>query len=262
MAHFILKDSLKLGVATAAAQIEGGDTGSSWNDWYKKGHIKDGSDPARADDHYTRFREDTLLMASMGIQVYRFGIEWSRIEPSNGEFSKEALAHYREEILLLQKHGIAPLLTLHHFNNPMWLEKLGGFENPEVDIIFLRFINKVVHALGDLVSEYITINEPNVYATSSYFYEEFPPGKRSFHSVIRVYRNCVRCHTGAYELIHRVRTEMGFHDTKVGIANHIRIFEPRNRKNPYHLVCTALLTQLFQPVRSATGNNQIITQSG
>ena len=246
MASFILKNSMKLGVATAATQIEGGDTGHNWNDWYKKGKIQDGSDPARADDHYNRFQEDTALLASMGMQIYRFGIEWSRIEPENGVFSADALDHYRTEILLLKKYGIEPLLTFHHFNNPMWLENLGGFESPDIETIFLRFVDKVIHVLGDLVSEYITINEPNVYATNSYFYGSWPPGKQSFSSVIRVYRNCTKCHIGAYELIHRLRTEMGYHDTKVGFANHYRIFAPGNRFNPWHLVCTALLRQFFQ----------------
>ncbi len=246
MASFVLKDSMKLGVATAATQIEGGDTDHNWNDWYKKGRIRDGSDPARADDHYIRFREDTALMASMGMQVYRFGIEWSRIEPENGVFSSEALAHYREELILLKKYDILPLLTFHHFNNPMWLERLGGFENPDIEVIFLRFVNKVVHALGDLVAEYVTINEPNVYATNSFFIGDWPPGKKSFSSVIRVYRNCVKCHTGAYEMIHKIRREMGFTDTKVGIAMHLRVFEPKNRWNPWHLICNALLKQFFQ----------------
>ncbi len=246
MAGFALKDSMKLGVATAATQIEGGDTNHNWNDWYKKGKIKDGSDPARADDHYGRFREDTAMLASMGIQVYRFGIEWSRVEPANGVFSQDALNHYREELLLLKENGIEPLLTFHHFNNPMWLEEIGGFESPEIERIFLRYVEKVVHALGGLVSEYITINEPNVYATNSYFYGSWPPGKKSFSSVIRVYRSCVKCHIAAYGLIHRIRTEMGFDDTRVGVANHIRIFEPGNRFNPWHLLCTALLRQFFQ----------------
>lgn len=246
MANFVLKEKMKLGVATAATQIEGGDTSNNWNDWYNKGHIKDSSNPARANDHYNRFHEDIELMASMGIQIYRFGVEWSRIEPENGEFSEEAISHYREELLLLRKFGISPLLTLHHFNNPMWLENLGGFENTQVDLFFLRFVSKVVKSLGDLVSEYITINEPNVYATCSYFFGAWPPGKKSFSSVVRVYKNFTKCHIESYKLIHQVRKEMGFSDTKVGVANHIRVFMPLNKYNPYHQICTLLLKQFFQ----------------
>ncbi len=246
MAHFVLKKDLKLGVATAATQIEGGDTGSSWNDWYKKGRIKDGSNPARANDHYNRFREDTDLLAFMGMEIYRFGVEWSRIEPEEGKFSQEALSHYREEILLLRERGIMPLLTLHHFTNPLWFEQIGGFESARAEEIFLRYVEKVVGFVGDIVSEYITINEPNVYATNSYFFGVWPPGKSSFKSVIRIYRNFTRCHVGAYKLIHSLRSKMGFSDTQVSFANHIRVFEPKCRFNPYHIICAVLLRQLFQ----------------
>lgn len=246
MGNFVIKNDMLLGVATAATQIEGGDTNNNWNDWFKKGKIKDGSDPARADDHYNRYHEDAEIMASLSIKTYRFGIEWSRIEPTEGVFSKEAIDHYRNEILLMITHGIKPLLTLHHFNNPMWLEDLGGFENPKVEQYFLRFVNKVVRSLGDIVSEFLTINEPNVFATTSYFFGSWPPGKKSFSSVIKVYENFTRCHIAAYTMIHEIRKEMGFSNTKVSFANHIRVFEPKQKWNPYHLICTVLLRQLFQ----------------
>lgn len=70
-----------LGVSSAATQIEGGYTDHSWNDWYDRGHIHDSSDPGVADDHWNRWREDTDLMASLGIRAARFGVEWSRLVP-------------------------------------------------------------------------------------------------------------------------------------------------------------------------------------
>ena len=246
MKPFALMEGLELGVSAAATQIEGGDRNNSWYDWYRKGHIKDGADPSRACDHYARFREDAELMAGMGIGHYRLGIEWSRIEPEDGVFSKEALAHYREEIVLLKSRGIEPLLTLHHFTNPMWFEAIGGFESPRAEAIFLRFTGVVLSAVGDLVREYITINEPNVYAVSSYFYGAWPPGRRSFRSAMRVMRSMSACHIRAYQLIHRTRREMGFGDTRVGVANHLRVFEPASRRNPWHLLCAGLMDWLFQ----------------
>lgn len=246
MAHFTLKDGMKLGVATAATQIEGGDRNNSWYDWWRKGKIKDGACPERANDHYNRFREDTALLAGAGIRNYRFGVEWSRIEPEKGVFSEEALAHYREELLLLKEQKIESLLTLHHFTNPMWFEEAGAFENPDAVFYFLRFVEKVVRSLGDLVNEYITINEPNVYAFLSYFSGSWPPGKQSFSSVLRVYRTLTACHIKAYGLIHRLREEAGFHDTKVSFALHVRVFEPENPKNPWHRICSALMEYLFQ----------------
>ena len=115
---FKLKKGLLLGSATAATQIEGGDENNNWARFAAEGKVKDGSTPVRADDHYNRFREDIDIMADMGLQIYRFGIEWSRIEPRQGEYCAKAIAHYREEIQYMLSKGLKPLLTLHHFTNP------------------------------------------------------------------------------------------------------------------------------------------------
>lgn len=168
-----------LGTATASTQIEGGETNSNWNDWYRKGGIKDGTNPARANDHYNRYREDIDLMASLNIKAYRMSIEWSRLEPVQGELYEEAVQHYIDEISYLREKGISVLLTLHHFNNPMWFENLGGFLNKKSPEILNSFCARIVRRLGHLVDEYITINEPNVYATGAYYFGEFPPGKKS-----------------------------------------------------------------------------------
>ena len=127
--EFQLKDGMLLGAASAATQIEGGDDNSNWYDWYRRGYVKDDSDPSAAVDHYERWREDLELMKDMGIQCYRMGVEWSRVEPRDGVFDEKAIAHYREEIQALKEAGIPVLLTLHHFNNPLWLEERGGFAN-------------------------------------------------------------------------------------------------------------------------------------
>ena len=163
---FTLKKGFLLGTASAATQIEGGECGHDWNDWCHKGHIKDGSDPARANDHYHLWREDADLMSSMGLQIYRMGVEWSRICPAEGEVDQSAIEHYRQEISYLKEKGIPVLLTLHHFTNPMWFQNKGGFVKTENITYYLDLVKIVVGALGDLVCEYITINEPNVYATN------------------------------------------------------------------------------------------------
>lgn len=166
---FKLKEGLLLGTATAVTQIEGGDENNNWARFAAENKVKDGTTPVRADDHYVRFKEDIDLMAELGLQIYRFGIEWSRIEPQRGVYSKEAIAHYREEIEYMRSKGIQPLLTLHHFTNPLWFEDMGAFEHEDSPKIFLSFVKKAVESFGDLVSDYITINEPNVYCTNSLF---------------------------------------------------------------------------------------------
>lgn len=243
---FKLPDGMELGVASAPTQIEGGDTNNSWNDWYKQGRIKDGSDPSVANSHYELYEADTRLMRDMGIRHYRLGVEWARLEPEQGVFDEAAFAHYRDELLLMRELGIRPLLTLHHFTNPMWFERMGAFGNRACVGIFLTFVEKVVGSLGDLVNEFITINEPNVYATSGFFFGEWPPGKRSLLSALRVMGNMCECHLKAYDLIHRKRREMGFTDTRVSYAHHMRVFAPMNPKSAFDRVCSKLMFRLFQ----------------
>ena len=243
---FTLKKGLLLGSATAATQIEGGDENNNWARFAKEGKVNDGSTPVTADDHYNRFREDIDLMAEMGLEIYRFGIEWSRIEPSRGEYSDEAIAHYREEISYMIEKGIKPLLTIHHFTNPLWFEDMGAFESKEAPEIFLSLTKKVVESFGDLVSEYITINEPNVYATQSLLWGYWPPEKKSFGSLLGALANMVKAHVLAYSYIHEKRAEMGYTDTKVSFANHLRVFEPKNPKNPFHRIASRLSEYLFQ----------------
>ena len=243
---FTLKPGFLLGTATAATQIEGGDSDHNWNDWYRHGRIKDGTDPARSTDHYNRWREDADLMSALGLHVYRFGIEWARICPAPDRVDKTVIAHYREEICYLQEKGLKLLLTIHHFTNPMWFEEKGGFAKRENLKYFLDFTELVVRSFGDLVSEYITINEPNVYATNSFFLGHWPPGERSFTKALTVMANLAYCHIKAYELIHQIRQEMGYHDTKVSCAHHLRVFEPAKPRNLLHRIYAKLLDYFFQ----------------
>ncbi|NLV57937.1 MAG: glycoside hydrolase family 1 protein [Clostridiales bacterium] len=242
----MIKLRFELGVASAATQIEGGELDHTWNDWYRRGHIKDGSNPARANDHYHLWEEDFALMRDMGLKHYRLGVEWARIEPREGEFDEKELMRYRQMLLRLAEYGIRPLVTLHHFTNPMWFENLGGFERMENAPLFLRFVEKTVAYFGDACNEYVTINEPNVYAAGGYYGMGFPPGKNSFGAVNQVMSVLAACHCLAYEAIHRLRRQAGFTDTKVGFAHHARAFAPQNPHNPWHRLAARLNAYLFQ----------------
>lgn len=240
------KDQLSLGVAAAATQIEGGECGHNWNDWYAKGNIKDNSNPARATNHYKLWKDDANLMAEMKIEHYRMGIEWARICPNEGQVDEAVIEHYREELQYFKEQGITVLLTIHHFTNPMWFEQRGAFTKKENIRYFLDFVKLVVNVFGDLVSEYITINEPNVYATNSYYFGEWPPGEKSLSKAVSVMSNMAMCHIKAYQMIHSMRESMGYSDTKVSFANHVRVFDPQNLKNPLHCICAKLLDWFFQ----------------
>ncbi len=243
---FQLTDGLLLGAATAATQIEGGDQNNNWYDWYRQGYIKDDADPSVATEHYIRWREDLALMKEMGLQCCRMGLEWSRVEPRDGVFDEAAIAHYREEIQSLREAGIPVLLTLHHFSNPQWLEERGAFAVRDNVTCYLRYVRKMVESLGDLVSEYITLNEPNVYAFNGYFQGIWPPGRRSFLEMSRVMTNMAAAHIEAYGLIRKTRLQMGYKDTRVGFANHLRVFAPRDPDNPLHRFWASRAEQLFQ----------------
>ena len=239
-------ENFLLGVSSAAAQIEGGEVGSNWNDWYHRGYIKDGSNPAVADDHWNRWKEDCDLMAAMGMRVCRLGLEWARLVPERGKPSQEAIRHYREELSYLRDRDIRPLVTIHHFSNPMWFEEKGAFAKRENLEDFLDFVRLCGESFGDLVGDWITINEPNVYATNGYCFGLWPPGRKSYLQTFHVMENMAYCHIRAYGMLHEIRAGMGYTDTFVGFANHVRAFDPKNPKNPLHRLLARSAEWLFQ----------------
>ena len=245
---FKLKENLLLGTATAATQIEGGDKNNNWYRFAEEGKVDDKTSPYRADDHYNLWQEDIDLMAEMGLEIYRFGIEWSRIEPERDRFSEEALAHYREEIEYMISKGIKPMLTLHHFTNPLWFEDMGAWAHKDAPDIFLAFAERVIDYLGDLVDDYITINEPNVYNLNSFFYGTWPPEHKSLSEFVKVFSNMTASHVRAYNMIHEKRADMGKsrEQTLVGFANHLRVFEPKSKKNLWHKLCARFTSYMFQ----------------
>lgn len=233
---------LQLGVATAALQIEGGDRNNNWYDWaHLPGTIADASTPLRATDHWNRWQDDTALMSELGIQTYRMSVEWARIEPEVGRFDDAVLQRYRDELAAVVAAGIRPLVTLHHFTNPRWLQRMGEWANPRAVDLFCRFAGVVVDALGDLVSDWCTINEPNVYATQAHLFNEAPPGRASWRNVRDVLRHMGLAHCRAYRLIHEAQPE-----ARVGFAHHMRVFAPLSARNPVQRVLAGVEQYLFQ----------------
>jgi beta-glucosidase len=146
------------GTATAAHQVEGG----NWNnDWWAWEHAPDTpcKEPSGdACDHWDRYPDDIALLADLGFGVYRFSLEWSRIEPEEDEWSRVALDHYRRMCATCREHGLTPVVTFHHFTTPRWLAARGGLENPETAERFGRFCERATGALGDLIDWACTIN--------------------------------------------------------------------------------------------------------
>ena len=232
----------ELGVATASTQIEGGDADTPWHRWADQpGRIVDGTSPRRAADHWNRVEADTALLADLGIRHYRMGLEWARIEPAPGRFDASALDHYRRELTGLREAGIRPLVTLHHFNSPGWLEDRGGFLHHHALSVFDRYVAVVLDALGDLVPEWITLNEPNILAEKAYVEGVWPPGRHSLAEARRVMEVMAAAHIRAYRAIHAAAP-----GARVGVAHHLRVFAPAVSWNPLDRIGARAGEYVFQ----------------
>ncbi len=246
MDGFVLKDGLKLGVAVSATSIEGKDRRGSWYDWYTKGYIKDSASPYEAILHYECYKEDFDLLNKMGIKYYRFGLEWSRLEPLRGVFNNGEFKHYREMIEYMLSLGITPILTLQRFNLPMWFQNMGGFNFDGCERIFEHYAQRVAYELGDLVNEYITFDEPNLYAVQGYFYGAWPPGVRSVKAMQNVIRNIAACHIAAYKAIHHAYEAKYLADVMVGCSVNMRVFVPKDEKSSYQRRCAKKMEDGYQ----------------
>ena len=210
------------GAATSSHQVEGNNINNDWWQWEEQGKTKNPS--GAACDHFNLFDEDFQLAASIGHNAHRLSIEWSRIEPKEGEFDTDAIAHYKKVLASLKSKSITPVVTLHHFTNPLWFQYRGGWLNPDNVDLFVRYVKEVVNALGEDICYWITINEPMVYALYSYCEGLWPPGEQSQIKGFRVVKNMVQAHRRAYEDIHFIYRSNQWQTPMVGFAKNYRPF--------------------------------------
>jgi beta-glucosidase len=189
------------GTATAAHQIEGGNVNNDWWEWEHNPNSGCAESSGDACDSFHRWPEDIELVAAMGLGAYRFSLEWSRIEPSEGEFSIAALDHYRRMCAACREAGIAPVVTFHHFTTPTWLARRGGWEAADIPEMFARFVAKATAHFGDLIGWGCTINELNLIGTMGYGLGSSPPGVEDFVRNLAVNDLVARAHRGAVEAI-------------------------------------------------------------
>lgn len=157
-----MRNRLLVGAATAAHQVEGNNTHS---DFWVMEHLKhsDFVEPSGLTcDHYNRYEEDIRLLSEAGLNAYRFGIEWARIEPQEGVFDEKEIGHYREVLQCCRNYGVTPVVTLMHFSSPAWLISKGGWAKPYVVDAFARYAKKIVQELGEYLTYVCTINEANM----------------------------------------------------------------------------------------------------
>jgi beta-glucosidase len=150
------------GTAISAHQSEGNNTN---NDAWIRENVKPTLFKERsgdACDSYHRYAEDIAIAAKLGFNCYRLGIEWSRIEPSEGQFSNAELDHYAKVLETCRTHGLKPVVTFNHFTTPIWFAARGGFDEPDSPDLFARYCAKTTERLGGLMHLATTFNEANI----------------------------------------------------------------------------------------------------
>lgn len=220
------------GTATSSYQVEGGNINNDWYLWEQaETRIADGSRCGPACDHYHLYESDFDIAKGLGHNAHRLSLEWSRIEPKQGEWNEEAIDHYRKVLSALKQRGITPLVTLFHFTLPIWVSKMGGFENPLTISFFQKYASRVCQEFGQTIDYWLTINEPMVYLYMAYIQKIWPPGRALGLKILNVLKNMLLAHAEAYRAIHG--TCKHFPEKKnplVGLTKYVRIFQPY-RKN-------------------------------
>lgn len=207
------------GAGNAAFQVEGNVVNSDWWEWEQKAQPESFRSGVAA-DHYNRYEEDFTLAKQLNHNSHRLSLEWSRIEPEEGLFNQDAIDHYIQVLKSLKDKNISVMLTLHHFSNPAWFAKKGGWTAFKAPFYFERFVKTVAAQLKEYVDLWITINEPNLYAALAFYTKEIPPQEKSLRKMLLVMWNMARAHKKAYKTIHKMSSK-----AQVGISHHSTSFD-------------------------------------
>ena len=189
------------GVATSAFQIEGaasedGKRPSIWDDFCRvPGAIADGSDGQRACDHYHRWPDDLALIDDLGVDAYRFSVSWPRVQPlGQGAWNEKGLAFYDRLVDGLLERGIAPYLTLNHWDLPSALQAQGGWAHRDTVYRFVDYARGMAARLGDRVAAITTHNEPWVMAVLGHETGVFAPGVKHRATAMQVAHHLLLSH--------------------------------------------------------------------
>lgn len=208
------------GSATSAYQVEGDNIYTDWWEWeqtHQPPHLRSG----KAAQQYHLYEQDFQLAKKLSHNAHRLSIEWSRIEPYQGEFQLEAIDHYKKVLKSLKEKQMKVMLTLWHFTLPKWVADQGGWENPQTINYFINFLEKVVPQLKDYVDFWITLNEPTVYIFHHYIDPRWPGAKKAwFGRRFLTLLNFANAHKKSYKLIHKIDP-----GKPVGFAHNVQSFE-------------------------------------
>ena len=252
------------GGSTASHQVEG-NTHNQWSEW-EKAHAQDlaqtaekrlkwlpnwsdihaqATDPANylsgnGIEHYSRYADDFKLLKQLNLNAFRFSIEWSRLEPVEGQWDETEIDHYRRYIAELNKLHIEPVLTFWHWTMPVWFIQKGGFEKKANLVFFDRFVQKVTEELCQNLHYVMVLNEPNVYVNIGYLQGAWPPMRKSLIKTLQVYSNLAKAHRRAYQIIKSINPKLS-----VGIAAQISYIRPLNKRNPVNKLSVKVGNYIF-----------------
>ncbi|MDD5147511.1 MAG: glycoside hydrolase family 1 protein [Candidatus Daviesbacteria bacterium] len=251
--HAILKfpEGFLWGTATSAHQVEGNNIHSDWWEWeenHQPPHLRSG----KSCDQYHLYEQDFELAKELNHNAHRLSIEWSRIEPKEGEFDAAEIEHYKKVLKALKDRGLTVMLTLWHWTLPKWVADKGGWENGATVKYFERFVRRIVPEISEFVDLWVTLNEPGVYVYETYIERIWPHSKKSLFGQIKAYLNLVNAHKRVYKYLHSAFPA----GKPVGIANNILSFEVYHKHSIIEQMAAALndlfVNHLFYFLTSGT----------
>lgn len=218
------------GTATAAPQIEGGylDDGRTPSIWDNapKEKIKGGATCHEACDHYHHMKEDVALMKQIGVKSYRFSVSWSRVIPREGVINKKGLQFYIDLVDELRANDIEPMVTIFHWDTPMWVYEKGGWLSEKIIPLFADYTKVLVDALSNKVTYWMPMNEPQCFIMNGYMQGAHAPFKHRYLALSRLTKICLMAHCKSVETIRKYAKTQ----PKVGIAMAAGAFIPKSEK--------------------------------
>ncbi len=216
-----------------AYQHEGGNFNNDWAAWeaVDPSPITNGDRCGIAADFYERYASDFRRAKKDGQNAHRIGVEWSRLEPREGEYDERAWKRYEAMLRALKREGFTVFLNLWHFTLPLWAARKGGWENPGLMARWEELVARCAARFGPMVDYWSTMIDAQIYALAGYATGELPPNRKDQAAAIRVYRTLIHAHARAYHLIKKHADAKG-HGPRggppVGMIYFFFHFEPKS----------------------------------
>ncbi|GAB5047218.1 glycoside hydrolase family 1 protein [Thermodesulfovibrio sp. TK110] len=229
----ITKNNFLWGVATSAFQLEGSPY-ADWSTWDSIFNLN-----PKVTNHYELYREDIRLIKNLGVNAYRFSIEWSRIQPSENYWNKDVVKHYQKIIDLLRENNITPMVTIHHFTHPVWFITKYPWHTRKSIEKFKEYVEKLIENIKG-VDYWITFNEPYLLILGGYIEGCIPPGQKDLNLAIKALKNILICHGQLYDMIHLINK-----NAMVSIAHNMAVFAPWLNWNPLDRILAKMAKRFY-----------------